>query len=135
MYYFNLLHENTIIYYIKTKQSSYYLFFFMKVFTFVSMLAYISGFKCQRPNILGALKSDSTHHLFRNACTKSGSLRFSQFSSCWLILSLYILMSFDFPFVRCSEFGNFVLPLFSIDRARPMREIKHQYVVYRGGIP
>jgi hypothetical protein len=47
----------------------------------------------------GALKSDSTHHFFRNACTKSGSLRFSQFSGCWLILSVYILMSFDFPFV------------------------------------
>jgi hypothetical protein len=44
------------------------------------------------------LKSDSTHHFFRNACTKS--LRFSQFSGCWLILSVYILMSFDFPFVR-----------------------------------
>ena len=43
---------------------------------------------------------DSTHHFFRNACTKSGSLRFSQFSGCWLILSVYILMSFDFPFVR-----------------------------------
>ena len=26
--------------------------------------------------------SDSTHHFFRNACTKSGSLRFSQFSGC-----------------------------------------------------
>jgi hypothetical protein len=26
------------------------------------------------------LKSDSTHHFFRNACTKSGSLRFSQLS-------------------------------------------------------
>jgi hypothetical protein len=48
----------------------------------------------------GALKSDSTHHFFRNACTKSGSLRFSQFSGCWLILSVYMLMSFDFPFVR-----------------------------------
>ena len=36
----------------------------------------------------GALKSDSTHHFFRNACTKSGSLRFSQFSGCWLILSM-----------------------------------------------
>jgi hypothetical protein len=30
----------------------------------------------------GALKSDSTHHFFRNSCTKSGSLRFSQFSGC-----------------------------------------------------
>ena len=29
----------------------------------------------------GALKSDSTHHFFRNACTKSGSLRFSQFGN------------------------------------------------------
>ena len=28
------------------------------------------------------LKSDSTHHFFRNVCTKSGSLRFSQFSGC-----------------------------------------------------
>ena len=46
----------------------------------------------------GALKSDSTHHFFRNACAKSGSLRFSQFSGCWLILSVYILMSFDFPY-------------------------------------
>jgi hypothetical protein len=44
--------------------------------------------------------SDSTHHFFRNACTKSGSLRFSKFSRCWLILSVYILMSFDFPFGR-----------------------------------
>ena len=42
----------------------------------------------------------STHHFFRNACTKSGSLRFSQFSGCWLILSVYIIMSLDFPFVR-----------------------------------
>jgi hypothetical protein len=41
----------------------------------------------------GALKSDSTHHFFRNACTKSGSLRFSQFSGCWLILSVYILIT------------------------------------------
>ena len=48
----------------------------------------------------GALKSDSTHHYFRNACTKSGSLRFSQFSGCWLILSVYIIMSLDFPFLR-----------------------------------
>jgi hypothetical protein len=30
----------------------------------------------------GSLKSDSTHHFFRNAYTKSGSLRFSQFSGC-----------------------------------------------------
>ena len=30
----------------------------------------------------GSLKSDSTHHFFRNACTKSGSLWFTEFSGC-----------------------------------------------------
>jgi hypothetical protein len=40
------------------------------------------------------LKSDSTHHFFRNTCIKSGSLRFSQFSGCWLIFSVYILLTF-----------------------------------------
>ena len=30
----------------------------------------------------GAVKSDSTHHFFGNAFTKSGPLRFSQFSGC-----------------------------------------------------
>ena len=49
---------------------------------------------CLNSYRFGALKSDSTHHFFRNACTKSGSLRFSQFSGCWLILSVYILMKF-----------------------------------------
>jgi len=48
----------------------------------------------------GAVKSDSTHHFFRNACTKSGSLRFSQFSGCWLILSVCWFVSFAFPFGR-----------------------------------
>jgi hypothetical protein len=47
----------------------------------------------------GASKSDSTHHFFRNACTKTWSLRVSQFYGCWLILSVYMHMSFDFPFV------------------------------------
>ena len=46
-----------------------------------------------------AVESHSTHHLFGNACTMSESLRFSQFSGRWLILSVYILMSFYFPFV------------------------------------
>jgi hypothetical protein len=48
---------------------------------------------------------------FRNACTKSGTLRFSQFSGCWLILSVYILMSLTFPLEDCSEFGDFVITL------------------------
>ena len=38
-----------------------------------------------------ALKSDSSHHFFRNACTKSGSLRFSQFSVVdWFCLFIYL---------------------------------------------
>ena len=40
------------------------------------------GFNRNESGMFGALKSDSTHHFFRNACTKSGSLRFSQFSGC-----------------------------------------------------
>ena len=51
-------------------------------------------------NLIGAVKSDSTHHFFGNVCTKSGPLQFSQFSGCWLILSVCLLMSFAFPFVR-----------------------------------
>ena len=35
-----------------------------------------------------------THHFFGNACTKSGLLWFSQFSGCWLILSVCWHMSF-----------------------------------------
>ena len=37
-------------------------------------------------------------------------ITFSQFSGCWLILSVYIIMSFDFPFVTL--FGVRLLPLF-----------------------
>jgi hypothetical protein len=55
-------------------------------------------------NINFLRKSDSTHHFLRNACTKSGSLRCSQCSGWWLILSVYIFMSFDFPFVRLFGF-------------------------------
>ena len=39
-------------------------------------------------------------NFFGNACTKSGPLRFSKFSGCWLTLSVYWLMSFVFPFGR-----------------------------------
>ena len=60
----------------------------------------IEYWSCSDRIVFGALKSDSTHHFFRHACNKSGSLRFLQYSSCRLILSVYILMSFDFPFVR-----------------------------------
>jgi hypothetical protein len=53
-------------------------------------------------------------YLLRNACTKSGSLRFSQFSGFWLILSVYILMSFVFPFARFVRSSVILLlPLFN----------------------
>jgi hypothetical protein len=51
--------------------------------------------------------SQSINHINCVLVYKSGSLRFSQFSGCWLILSVYILMSFDFPFVML------LLPLFT----------------------
>jgi hypothetical protein len=53
------------------------------------------------------LKSDSTHHFFRNVCTKSGSLRFSQFSVVdWFCLFIYLWV-LTFPLLGCSEFGFF----------------------------
>ena len=73
-------------------------------FSIVPSVCFLSG-------RFSAVKSDSTHHFFGNACTNSGSLRFSQFSGCRLILSVYIFMSFDFPLEDCSEFGNFVITL------------------------
>jgi hypothetical protein len=41
----------------------------------------------------GALKSDSTHHFFRNACTKSGSLRFPVFR---LLTDFVCLYTYEF---------------------------------------
>jgi hypothetical protein len=61
----------------------------------------------------GALKSDSTHHFFRNACTKSGSLRFSQFSGCWLFCLFIYLWVLTFPLEDCSVI--LLLPLFSCE--------------------
>jgi hypothetical protein len=61
----------------------------------------------------GALKSDSIHHFFRNACTKSGSLRFHSFPVVdWFCLFIYLWVS-TFPLLDCSEFGSFApnLPL------------------------
>jgi hypothetical protein len=47
-----------------------------------------------------------------NACTKSGSSRFSRFSGCWLIVSVCIyLWVLTVPLEDCSEFGNFVITL------------------------
>jgi hypothetical protein len=58
-----------------------------------------------------ALKSDSTHHFFWNACTKSGSLRFHSFRVVdWFCLFIYLWV-LTFPLLDCSEFGNFVITL------------------------
>jgi hypothetical protein len=49
------------------------------------------------------LKSDSTHHFFRNACTKSGSLRFSQYSGCWLIFLLHLCTKMTFQYWQVTD--------------------------------
>ena len=50
-------------------------------------------------------------HFFRNACIKSGSLRFSQFSVFdWFCLFIYLWV-LTLPLEDCSEFGNFVITL------------------------
>jgi hypothetical protein len=64
---------------------------------------------------LKILKSDSTHHFFRNVCTKSGSLRFSQFSGCWLILqknSWHFWLLYHYTF---SLYENASLIIFSAE--------------------
>jgi prepilin signal peptidase PulO-like enzyme (type II secretory pathway) len=60
----------------------------------------------------GALKSDSTHHFFRNACTKSGSLRFSVFR---LLTDFVCLYTYEFWLSLCKIVRSSVillLPLF-----------------------
>ena len=60
----------------------------------------------------GALKSDSTRHFFRNACTKSGSLRFSVFR---LLTNFVCLYTYEFWLSLCKIVRNSVillLPLF-----------------------
>ena len=51
-----------------------------------------------------ALKSDSTHHFFGNACTKSGHYGFYSFRLLTGFVCLYTL-----PLEDCSEFGNIVI--------------------------
>ena len=60
----------------------------------------------------GALQSDSTHHFFRNACTKSGSLRFSVFR---LLTDFVCLYTYEFLLSLCKIARSSVillLPLF-----------------------
>ena len=61
--------------------------------------------------LISYLSFNSTHHFFRNVCTKSGSLQFSQFSGCSLICLFIYLWVLTFPLGDCSEFGNFCITL------------------------
>jgi hypothetical protein len=72
-------------------------------FTSISFLTIIVQLLWTTPqNVcpMSSVKSDSTHHFFGNACTKLGSLRFSQFSDCYMIFSVGWLMIFAFSFGR-----------------------------------
>jgi hypothetical protein len=63
----------------------------------------------------GALNSDSTHHFFRNACTKSGSLRF--FTVFRLLTDFVCLYNYEFLLSLCKIVWSSVillLPLFTI---------------------
>ena len=52
------------------------------IFLITKIISSVQPLSRHESGRFGALKSDSNHHLFRNACTKSGSLRFSQFAGC-----------------------------------------------------
>ena len=75
----------------------------------------------------GALKSDSIHHFFRNACTKSGSLRFSVFRlltdfvclytyefwlSLWKIVrsSIILLLPYLYGYIHIDDFYEVSIP-------------------------
>ena len=60
----------------------------------------------------GTLKSDSTHHFFRNACTKSGSLQFSVFR---LLTDFVCLYNYELLLSLCKIVRSSIillLPLF-----------------------
>jgi hypothetical protein len=53
--------------------------------------------------VISQLLPDSTHHFFRNACIKSGSLRFHSFAVVDCFVCLY---NYEFWLSLCSEFGS-----------------------------
>jgi hypothetical protein len=62
---------------------------------------------------ISSVKSDSTHHFFGNACTKSGPFRFHSFR---LLNDFFCLLTYEFCLSLlkdCSVFGNFVITLMS----------------------
>jgi hypothetical protein len=59
---------------------------------------------CNGSGRFGALKSDSTHHFFKKACTKSGSLRFS----------LIIMYSQDYNYTLKYSYGHYMVFVVSV---------------------
>ena len=73
----------------KTKNGAIgYLFLYLN-----TVIVTAGTFERNESGRFGALKSDSTHHFFRNACTKSGSLRFSVFR---LLTDFVCLYNYEF---------------------------------------
>ena len=72
----------------------------------------------------GVIKSDLTHHFFRNACTKSGSLRFSVFRLLTDFVSLY---NNEFWLSLCKIVRSSVILLLPL--------IIHVYPVFGSNIP
>jgi hypothetical protein len=72
-----------------------------------------------------------SHNIVHNPCEHSRSLRFSQFSGCWLIVSVYIITSLDFPFVRL--FGNFVITF--IGHETTIYRIRGEYANHGSKVP
>ena len=77
-----------------------------------NVIATAGNFERSERGRFGALKSDSTHHIFRNACTKLGSLQFSVFR---LLTDFVCLYNYEFwlslyKIVRSSVI--LLLPLF-----------------------
>ena len=79
--------------------------------------------------MFGALKSDSTHHFFRNACTKSGSLRFSVFR---LLTDFVCLYNYEFWLSLCKIVRSSVillLPLFLITSMAELFPFLHVFII------
>jgi len=66
----------------------------MKLYS--NAIGYVTSSNRNESGRFGALKSDSTHHFFRNACTKSGSLCLYTYefwlSLCKIVRSSVILL-------------------------------------------
>jgi len=67
-------------------------YLFCSIIVINTVIVTAGTFELEWKREAGALNSDSTHHFLRNACTKSGSLRFSQFIGCCVILQFFAII-------------------------------------------